>query len=107
MPMHSWSEALDTFSVSFGVVIGGSLFAALAALLSGGYPIETLVSAADRLKVWGAAVALGGSLINLKTLETGLIQWNPGIIARELGFLGLAFAGSLMAAWLLTLFAAG
>jgi hypothetical protein len=97
------ADLLETFAISFGVVVGGAFLAALAALISGGYPADTLLLAADRLKVWGAAAAMGGSLVNLRRIETGILRWQLHLLLRELVSLGLAFAGGVVAYALLSL----
>jgi hypothetical protein len=96
-------ELVETFAVSFGVVLGGALLGALASLLAGGYPARTAVALADRLKVWGAAAALGGTLVNWRNLETGLLRWQVHLLLRELALFSLACAGGLAAAYLLSL----
>lgn len=103
-PLPIWprlGSLLFPFLISFGVVLGGSLFAGLAALLTGAYPVSTSLQWADRLKVWGTAIAMGGSLINLSALEQGLFALAPRAIMKDLVHLALAFAGALSAAWLL------
>lgn len=90
-------EVTLIFAVAFGVDLGGALLGALAALLTGGYPAQTAVDIGDRLKLWAAAAALGGSLLNFKSIEVGLTRWQPTLILREFGYLGLAFAGAFSA----------
>lgn len=93
-------DLATTFAVAFGVVVGGALVGALAALLFRGFPGETALDLADRLKVWGMAAALGGTLKDLRHLEEGLLRMEPQLLMRELVFLASAFAGSVIAYYL-------
>jgi len=94
-------DLVETFAIAFGVVLGGSFCAALAALFARGYPTETLLELADRLKVWGMAAALGGTLTDLRHLEEGLLRLEPRLLAKELVLMTSAFAGSLAAYYLI------
>jgi hypothetical protein len=95
------SDLVETFAIAFGVVLGGSFLAALAALFTSGYPTETLLELADRLKVWGMAAAIGGTLRDLRHLEEGILRLEPRLLAKELVLMTSAFAGSVAAYYLL------
>jgi len=104
---ESFSQGIETFAVAFGIVLGGAVLGGTAELLTGHYPAQSMGLLADRLKIWAAAAALGGSLLNLKSLEAGLIGWKPALILREFGLLGLAFGGSFSAWWIIESVIAG
>lgn len=97
-----WGQIFETFGVAFGVVVGGALLGGLASLATGGFPAQSILTVGDRLKVWAAAAALGGTLVNLKTLEAGLLRFQLQVILKELGLMGLAFAGAFAAYWVLS-----
>lgn len=87
-------ELAIAFAVSLGMVAGGALAGALVVLLFGGLPMETMVSLAQRLKLWAIVAALGGALVTLQMLETGLVQGEITKLLRQLILLGAAFAGA-------------
>ncbi len=94
------SQGFETFAVAFGIVLGGAVLGGTASLLSGRYPAESMALFAGRLKIWAAAAALGGSLLDVKSLEEGLVGWKPALLLKEFGLLGFAFGGSFAAWWI-------
>lgn len=80
--------------VAFGVVIGGSLFAGLAAMLVGSLPMRAMVEVADQLKLWGTFAALGGTFTAIRSIESGLFSGELGVAARQIVHVLAAFLGA-------------
>lgn len=81
--MRFAAELLNTGMVALGIVIGGSLFAGLPALLTGRMPLRAMATMAEELKLWGTFAALGGSFAALKSIETGLFTGELATVARH------------------------
>lgn len=94
-------ELVLTFFVSAGVVLGGSLVGSLAALVTGEPPLTALGDLAERLRMWGAVAALGGTLFTFETLEGGLFRGELVPLARQGVYLATAFLGADLASYLL------
>ncbi|HEX6990082.1 MAG TPA: YtrH family sporulation protein [Bacillota bacterium] len=95
--MRIAAELVTTCLIAFGTVVGGSLFAGLAALLTGRLPLRAMVDMADRLKLWGTFAALGGTFTALRSIESGLFSGELGIAARQAFHVLIAFGGAHLA----------
>lgn len=82
------------FFIALGVVIGASLFAGLAAVISNQPPVRTMVNIADSLKIWAVAAALGGTFQSFEALDQGIFRGDVRSIARELIYVLAALAGA-------------
>lgn len=105
--MRIAAELLSTCLVAFGVVLGGSLFAGLAAALVDRLPIRTMVEMADRLKLWGTFAALGGTFSALRSIESGIFAGELGSATRQALHLLIAFGGAYLGFLLIQALAAG
>lgn len=65
------STLVINFFIALGVMVGASLFAGLAAVISHHPPVKTMVTVADSLKIWAVAAALGGTFQSLEALDQG------------------------------------
>ncbi len=50
-----------SFSISIGMILGGALLGSLGSLLIGGYPATTMIDVAERIRIWAAVGAIGGT----------------------------------------------
>src|SRR5690606_37881979 len=92
--MRITPELIGTALVAFGIVVGGSLCAGLAALASQRFPVRSMLDMADQLKLWGTFAALGGTFTALKDIETGLFAGELGSVARHVFHVLIAFGGA-------------
>lgn len=88
------SNLIINFFIAMGVIVGASLFAGLAALVSNNPPIKTIINVADSLKIWAVAVALGGTFQSIEAIEQGIFRGEIRSIARELLYVLSALAGA-------------
>lgn len=86
-----------SFAVAFGVVVGGSLLGSLASLLTGGLPMQTMQTLAERLKVWAAVAAIGGTFFIIRTIESSLFEGQIKTVIRQVLFILSAFIGAQFA----------
>lgn len=83
-----------------GVVIGGSLFGGLSAVVTGRPPIATIQELARTIKLWAIVVAIGGSFPTIQAIETGLLAGQPGVLMRQVAIILAGLAGAQVGQWL-------
>lgn len=88
------STLIINFFLALGVIVGASVFAGLAAVVSNQPPVKTMVTIADSLKIWAVAVALGGTFQSIEALDQGIFRGDIRSIARELFYILAALAGA-------------
>ncbi|MGI6704044.1 MAG: YtrH family sporulation protein [Clostridia bacterium] len=88
------SNIVLNFFIALGVVLGGSVFGALAAVLTGQPPLKTMIDVADSIKIWAIAVALGGTFSSFRVLEQGLFKGEIKSLIRQLLYIFFAMGGA-------------
>lgn len=99
VPSYS-AQLVLTFCLALGIVLGGSLFAALGGLV-GGYPARTMWRLAGELKPWAVVAALGGDIATFWHLEQGVLRGQFLDLGRQVLLLAVAFAGAQLGAFLI------
>ena len=89
-----WNTLLLNFFISFGIIVGASIFASVAAIVNNHPPMKTMVTVADSMKIWAVAAALGGTFQSIEALEQGLFRGEIRSIAKELICVVAALAGA-------------
>lgn len=92
--VHFASSALTNLFIAFGVILGASLFAGLAALITNHPPLKTMVDIAASLKIWAIAIALGGTFSSLEIIEKGVFNGEIRSIVKQVLFILVAVAGA-------------
>ncbi len=87
-------QLILSFSMSFGMLIGGSLLGSLGSLLAGGYPATTMMDLAERLRIWSAVASLGGTFSTIRMLESILWQRQLTALTQQTGLVIAAFGGA-------------
>ncbi len=82
------------FFIALGVVLGGSVFGALAATLTNQPPLKTMITVAENIKIWAVAVALGGTFSSFRVLEQGLFKGEIKSLVRQLLYVFFAMGGA-------------
>ncbi len=93
MPVF-WNTLLLNFFISFGIIVGASISASVAAIVSNHPPAKTMVTVAGSMKLWAVAAALGGTFQSLEVLEQGLFRGEIRSIVKELIYISAALAGA-------------
>lgn len=88
------SNIILNFFIALGVVLGGSVFGALAATLTDQPPLKTMVAIAETIKIWAVAVALGGTFSSFRVLEQGLFKGEIKSLIRQLLYVFFAMGGA-------------
>lgn len=89
------------FFIALGVIMGGSLFGALAAAIIGQPPFKTMLIIADSIKIWAIAVALGGTFSSFRVLEQGLFKGEIKSLVKQLLYVFFAMGGAQLGYFLL------
>lgn len=89
-----WNNLVLNCFIAFGVIVGASICAGLAAIVNNHPPIKTMVNVADSLKVWAVAVALGGTFQSIEVLDQGLLRGEIRSIAKQLVYIISALIGA-------------
>lgn len=89
-----FSNIILNFFIALGVVLGGSVFGALAATLTDQPPLKTMITIADNIKIWAVAVALGGTFSSFRVLEQGLFRGEVKTLVRQLLYVFFAMGGA-------------
>lgn len=89
-----YTSLIQNFFIAFGVVIGGSLFAGLGGLISGEPPLRSMMNIANSIKIWGMAIALGGTFSSFAIIEKGLFEGEIKSIIKQIIYIFIALLGS-------------
>ncbi len=87
-------QLLLNIFIALGVMLGGSLFGALAALLSGGEPLKEMVILSEKLKIWAIVVALGGTFTSFEILDLGILKGEFRTVTKQVLYILSAFTGA-------------
>lgn len=85
---------LYNFSIALGVLLGGSLFGGLAALVTGGQPLKTMVTLSEQIKIWAIAVALGGTFSSFQMLDLGFFKGEFRAVIKQVLYILSSFFGA-------------
>ncbi|MDP5274407.1 YtrH family sporulation protein [Chengkuizengella axinellae] len=98
------TKMITDYMIAFGVVLGASLMAGIAATLTLQPPSFTMQEVAKNVKIWAVVVAIGGTIDPLRLIESNVIdgQLSPAIkqiLQIISAFMG-AQAGTALMLWL-------
>lgn len=91
---------IKCFFISFGVLTGGALFGSLSAYLTGDPPINELIIAAKKLRIWAVVAAIGGTFDAISTFEKGIFESSSVELLKQI-FLIIAAMGGVKVGLLL------
>lgn len=89
-----FSTLILNFFIALGVVIGGSIFGSLGAILGGTPPVKTMIDTADSLKLWAMFGALGGTFTTIKEIELGFLEGQLHAVVKQIIFILSSFMGA-------------
>ncbi|WP_110927208.1 YtrH family sporulation protein [Bacillus massiliglaciei] len=94
---------INSFFISLGVLIGGSLIGGMAAFFTGQAPMTTIFRLSDSLRIWAIVAAIGGTFDMVYSFENGLFHGQTKDIVKQvlliLSALGGAQTGALIINW--------
>ncbi|MGP4071265.1 YtrH family sporulation protein [Piscibacillus sp. B03] len=103
MEERFYAALITCFFISFGVLIGGSIFGSLSAYLTGEPPISEMMSSAQRLRIWAIVAAIGGTFDAISTFERGIFESSTIDLFKQImlivSAMGGVKAGILIISW--------
>lgn len=89
-----YTSLVNNFFVSFGVVVGGSIFIGIAGILTNNPPLRNMINLASSIKIWAMAIALGGSFSSFEIIDKGLFSGEIKSIVKQVIYIMVALLGS-------------
>ncbi|MGE6719252.1 YtrH family sporulation protein [Peribacillus frigoritolerans] len=94
---------LNSYFISLGVLLGGSIIGGLAAFFTGQAPMTTVFRLSDSLRIWAIVAAIGGTFDMVYNFERGIFHGETKDIVKQvlliLSALGGAQTGALIINW--------
>jgi len=89
-----YTSIINNFLVSFGVVIGGSIFIGIGAILTNHPPLRAMINLANSIKLWAMAIALGGTFSSFAIIDKGLFEGEIKSIIKQVIYIFVALLGA-------------
>jgi len=87
-------SVVRNFFIAFGVVIGASIFAGIAAIITDHPPLKAMVDLAGSIKIWAMAIALGDTFSSFAAIEKGIFGGEFKSIIKQAIYVLTALLGS-------------
>ncbi|NEZ46846.1 sporulation protein [Clostridium niameyense] len=91
------TNIIYSFLVAFGVVIGGSAFAGIGAIINNDPPLKIMTGIANSIKIWAVAIALGGTFSSFSILEEGIFRGEFRGMIKQIFYIMSALIGANLA----------
>jgi hypothetical protein len=88
------NNIIYNFLISFGVILGASVFAGVAAIINNHPPFKTMIDLAASIKVWAIAIALGGTFSSFEVLDKGIIKGEVRSLVKQIIYILVALIGA-------------
>lgn len=85
---------VQNFCIAFGVVVGGSIFAGVGAIITNNPPLRTMLNVASSIKIWAVAIALGGTFSSFIIIDKGLLEGELKSIIKQMIYILIALLGA-------------
>ncbi|KGK87789.1 sporulation protein [Desulfosporosinus sp. HMP52] len=91
-----FSSIVNNFLISFGVVVGASIFGGIGAVITNDPPLKAMLDIASSIKIWAVAVTLGGTFDSFAVIEKGLFEGEFKSIIKQAIYVLTALVGANM-----------
>lgn len=91
-----FSSTVNNFLISFGVVVGASIFGGIGAVITNDPPLKAMLDIASSIKIWAVAVTLGGTFDSFAVIEKGLFEGEFRSIIKQAIYVLTALLGANM-----------
>lgn len=91
-----FNNMVNNFLISFGVVIGASIFGGIGAVITNDPPLKAMLDIASSIKIWAVAVTLGGTFPSFAAIEKGLFEGEFKSIVKQAIYVLTALLGANM-----------
>ncbi|MGM9924610.1 MAG: YtrH family sporulation protein [Bacillus sp. (in: firmicutes)] len=85
---------LNSFFISFGVLVGGSLIGGMAAFFTNQPPITAVIGLSESLRIWAIIAAIGGTFDTVYSLERGLLNGETKDLIKQILWIISAYTGA-------------
>ncbi|NLJ58416.1 MAG: sporulation protein [Tissierellia bacterium] len=89
-----YSSIVQNFFISFGVVIGASLFSGLGALVINKPPYKVMIDVANTIKIWAIAASLGGTFTSFAMIDKGLFEGEFRTLIKQVFYILVSLTGA-------------
>ncbi|MFD2671449.1 YtrH family sporulation protein [Marinicrinis sediminis] len=91
------TQMMTYFAISFGVVMGASIFSGIVAILTLQPPGFAMKEVAEKIKIWALVAAIGGTIDPFRQIESNFLdsQYSPAI--KQILYIISAFLGAYCA----------
>jgi len=89
-----FNNMVNNFLISFGVVVGASIFGGIGAVLTNDPPLKAMLDIASSIKIWAVAVTLGGTFSSFAAIEKGLFEGEFKSILKQAIYVLSALLGA-------------
>lgn len=91
-----FNSMVNNFLISFGVVVGASIFGGVGAVITNDPPLKAMLDIASSIKIWAVAVTLGGTFSSFAVIEKGLFEGEFKSIIKQAVYVLTALLGANM-----------
>ncbi|WP_313344043.1 YtrH family sporulation protein [Sedimentibacter sp.] len=89
-----YSSIVQNFLISFGVVIGASLFSGIGAIITNHPPYKIMMQVASSIKIWAIAASLGGTFSSFTVIEKGIFDGEIKTLAKQALYILISLSGA-------------
>lgn len=89
-----YSSIVQNFLISFGVVIGASLFSGVGAIITNHPPYKIMMQVASSIKIWAIAASLGGTFSSFAVIEKGIFDGEIKTLAKQALYILISLSGA-------------
>lgn len=89
-----YKSTIQIFFTAFGVVVGGSVFSGLAAIITNNPPLRTMINIANSIKIWAMAIAIGGTFTSFDIINKSLFEGEIKSIIKQIIYISVALLGA-------------
>lgn len=89
-----FSSLVHNFFISFGVVVGASVFSGIGAIITNHPPMNAMLDVAGSMKIWAIASSLGGTFSSFSVIEKGLFEGEIKSLIKQGLFILIALIGA-------------
>jgi hypothetical protein len=90
------SNLIYSFFIAFGVMLGATSFAGVAAFINDSPPLKTMLDVASSVKIWAVATALGGTFTSFEVFEGGIFRGEVRVLTKQILYILSALLGANM-----------
>ncbi|WP_312701345.1 YtrH family sporulation protein [Sedimentibacter sp.] len=89
-----YTSVVQNFLISFGVVIGASLFSGIGAVITNHPPYKVMMQVAGSIKIWAIAASLGGTFSSFAVIEKGIFDGEIKTLVKQALYILISLSGA-------------